>query len=277
METQVQGKAVAQRPKNEIATISGAPEEILSSDIKIPYVILGQGLSQAVIDKKVSVGDIFRSSTSEILGDEKKGIDVVFLHYPKTLWVVEFKPKGSDRWKYKGMIPRDAKNETLPWYYFADENGITINGQTGAEFQEGDKGCLPWRRVKLLRAFGILLSDIQGAADEMKKAENGELPDPSKALTPVVFSFRSSSYDAGKDITSFCQRAMGFKQPAFKYVVKLNVKVDKNDEGTFAIWKADTSKPQAVPREHSELIETWANVVNKNHDQIKTDDQAAVE
>ncbi len=267
-------KQVAVKEKNAVQIISGAPSEILHSDIKIPYVILGQGLSDAVVSGDVAVGDIYRSSNKEILGNVHNPVDVVLLHYPQANWITECKPKGSERWKYKGTSPRHAANETLPWSFYADEAGCEFKDEKGNLFQEGDKGALAWRRVKQLRVFAILLSDIKAAADEMKKADKGELPDPSKALTPVVISFRSSSYDAGKDICTFVQRAMTMKQPAFRYVIQMGCVVDKNDEGTFATFKAGTAKPTAVPKEHVAMVEEWAHLVNKSQDTLKTDEEA---
>jgi hypothetical protein len=256
------------------AVISGAPEEVLRTDIKIPYVILGQGLSDAVVSKDVAVGDIFRSSNKEILGNPQNPIDVIFLHYPQAMWVIEYKAKGSDRWKYKGTIPRDAKNETLPWSYFADENGIEFNGVTGKVYEEGEKGALPWRRTKQLRVFAILAADLKAAVEEIAKADKGELPDPSKALTPVVLSFRSSGYDAGKEICTFTTRAMSMKQPVWRYVVQLGVFIDKNDDGVFSVWRADTSKPVGVDKIYLETVQEWATLVNTRADKIQTDESA---
>lgn len=270
MEKQLTTKPGAMPP----AQISGAPKEVLSSDIKIPYVILGQGLSDAVVEKKVAVGDMFRSTSLEILGNVQNPIDVVFLHYPQAIWVLEKKPKGSERWKYVRSEPRNAQNETEPWYFFADENGVDMDPKTGALYQEGDKGALPWRRVKQLRVFAVLLKDVVAAQEEIKKADAGELPDPSKALTPVVFSFRSTSYDAGKDICTFVTRAMSMKQPAWRYYVQLGCYMDKNDDGTFTVWKPDTSKPKGVPREQVTLVQEWADMVNKIGDKLATDDAA---
>ncbi len=270
MEKQVATRTSAPPP----SVISGAPKEVLSSDIKIPYVILGQGLSDAVIEKKVAVGDIFRSTSQEVLGNPESPIDVIFLHYPQTIWVIEKKPKGSDRWKYVRSEPRNASNETEPWTFFATDEGVDIDPKTGAMYQEGDKGVLPWRRVKQLRVFAILLHDILAANEEIKKADSGELPDPSKALTPVVFSFRSSSYDAGKEVCTFGTRAMSMKQPLWKYTVKMGCYLDKNDEGTFTVWKADTSKPKGCPRELLPLVEEWANMVNKRGGELQTDEAA---
>lgn len=268
---------MAVKEKAKLPAISGAPTEVLNSDIKIPYIILGQGLSDAVVEKKVAVGDIFRSTNQEILGNAINPLDVIFLHYPHANWVIEFKPKGSERWKYVKTESRNAGNETLPWYFWADENGSEFNKDTGVIYEEGAKGALPWRRVKQLRVFAVLLSDIKASQEEIAKAEAGELPDPSKALTPVVFSFRSTSYDAGKDICTFVTRALSVKQPVWKYVVQLGCYLDKNDDGTFTVWKADMAKPKGVPRDQVGLVEEWANMVNKNADKLTTDDQAVTE
>ena len=138
---------------------------------------------------------------------------------------------------------------------------------------EGQKGALEWRRVKRLTVFAILLNDIIAAAEEMKKVDQGELPDPSKALTPVVLSFRSSSYKAGKEVATFFQKAKSMRAEIWRYVVTLGCDLDKNDQGSFYVWKVMTDKPIAVPKEHLPLVQDWAMMVNNRVSELNIDEE----
>ena len=238
--------------------------EVLRSDILVPYVIVGQGTSEAVKDRKVQLGDIYRSTSLEILGNPDKPIEAIFLHYPRALWVIEAKQRGSDRFQFVRQEPRNAANETDSWSFWCDDEGTEVD--------EGSKGAIEHRRVKQLLVFAILPADIMAAEVEMKKAEEGELPDPTKALTPVLLSFRSTSYKAGKEICTFFAQAESMKVPVWKYTLSVGCVLEKNDDGSFYVWKVDRTKAKAVKKDYWEQIQTWVNLVGQGG--LKADDAA---
>lgn len=240
-------------------------QEGLASDLVIPYVIITQSTSDAFTQKKANVGDIIRSTTAELLGGPQTPIDFIPLHYPKTEWVIEVKPPKANRYQYAKKFPRDATNETLPWSFASDSEGN--------EVPEGTPGALEGKRVKILKVFGILLRDIDAAAAEMKKIENGELPDPTKSLLPVVLSFRSLSYDAGKDLCTFIKRAQSLKAQPWRYVIPMVDEVQTNDQGTFYVWRMEQTKTRAVPKEVLDQVKEWAAIVSGGAD-LRTDDGA---
>lgn len=227
--------------------------EVLKTDIIMPYIVLGQGLSDAVVDKAVDQGDIYRSTSREVIGGPDSPIDVIFLHAPKPDWVIEQKPKGKDKFEWRRSLPRNASNETLPWSYWADDDGN--------EMEAGAKGATEWRRVKRLSVLAILPKDIEAQKAEMEKADQGELPDPSKALTPVMLSFRSSSYDAGKRIITFFSRAKSLRVPIWKYQLSMFDALEKNDQGAFYVWGCDDAKPKPVTKEHLTFVEEWVQMI----------------
>lgn len=236
----------------------GATPEILKTDLVVPYLTLGQGLSQAVIDRKVQLGDIYRSTSAEKLGDPEHPVDVIFLGQPKPDWVIE--QKGKTRFEYRKSEPRTAKNETLPWSFWADDDGN--------EAQPNAKGATEWRRVKRLTVFAILTKDIEAFQAEMKKAEAGELPDPSKALTPVAISFRSTGYATGKDIGMFAAKAHTMRAAIWRYQVPMWDTLEQNDAGSFYVWKADTNKSKPVPKEFIPFVEEWAGMLARGTEDI---------
>lgn len=242
----------------EVARASATPE-ILKTDLVVPYLTLGQGLSQAVIDRKVQLGDIYRSTSAEVLGGPDKPVDVIFLSQPKPDWVIE--QKGKTRFEYRRSEPRTAKNETLPWSFFADDEGQNVSEIPG-------KGLSEWRRVKRLTVFAVLTKDIEAFQAEMKKVDLGELPDPSKALTPVAISFRSTGYKTGKDIGMFAAKAHTMRAAIWKYQVPMWDTLEQNDAGSFYVWQADTNKSKPVPKEFLPFVEEWANMLARGTDDI---------
>jgi hypothetical protein len=245
---------IVPKTANSVAQYTGSAPEVLRSDIILPYVALAQGTSDAVKDRKAQIGDIYKTTSLQKLGDPDMPLEVIFFHYPKANWIIENKEPKSDRFQYHSTIPRTAENETLPWYYWADEDGN--------EVPEGTKGALEWRRVKQMLVFAILPSDLEAFEAEMKKVEQGELPDPTKAVTPVLFSFRGMSYRAGKDVATLFTQCDTYKVPIWKYKVKVGCYLDKNDDGSFYVWQVDRSKATPVPKAQLETVENWAKLVN---------------
>lgn len=246
---------VATRGSNVPAHHQDMSQNVLASDLIVPYVVIGQGLSEAVVEKEVQMGDIYRTTNREVLGNPDEPIDIIFLHKPKEDWVLEEKPKGASKFEFRRIEPRYAGNETLPWSFWADEDGN--------EVPAGTKGATEWRRVKRLVAFAILPKDIEAALVEMEKAAKGDLPDPSKALTPVVVSFRSMSYKAGREVSTFFSSTKSMNVPIWRYMLKAGTKLDQNDQGAFYVWTIDRRKPQGVPKELLPMVETWVNMLNK--------------
>lgn len=208
------------------------------------------------------MGNIVKSTSLQKFGDPEKPTNVVFLHYPKSDWVIERK-EGS-RFKYVRTEPRNAANETLPWTFWAFEDGTLCD--------ENDKGAQEWRRVKRLSVFGIMPDDIAAAQAEMKKVEADELPDPSKALTPVMLSFRSSSYQAGKEVCTFFTQAQSMNVPIWKYQLELGCKLEKNDDGSFYVYVIDRNKCKGLSKDHQAIVEGWANLVNSQPQAIQVDE-----
>ncbi len=253
---------VTRETNNQVIQYSGPPPQILRSDIKVPYITLGQGLSDAVVERKVQLGDIYRSTSAQILGNPDKPIEAIFLHYPKADWVIE--QKGKSKFEFRFTEPRTAANETSPWSFWADDDG--------EEMEAGAKGASEWRRVKRLTVFAILPDDIDAALVEMAKAEKGELPDPSKALTPVAFSFRSSSYDCGKEVCTFFSQAQSMKVPIWHYQIPMFDSLKQNDDGSFYVWATDRTKAKGVRMEHLPLVSEWATMIN-NGVQLTVDEE----
>lgn len=250
---------IATKTQNQIANYDPSQEQSsLSSDLIVPYLTIAQGMSESVKERKAQMGDIVRSTNFEKLGDPDKPVEIIILGKPKEDWIIE--QKVGNRFEYRRTEPRTAKTERLDWNFWADAEGN--------ELPQGAPGALEWRRVKRLLVFALLPHDIAANEAEIAKLERGELPDPSKALTPIAISFRSTSYNAGKEVVTFFEKAKTVRTPVWRYKLKFSCYLDKNDQGSFYVAKVDTNAPQAVPKEQLELVGQWAAVLGT----FKTDD-----
>lgn len=247
--------------KNEMQTTNtslpatSAPPQvskILAADVVVPRLLLMQGTSDFVKDRKATLGDMVRSTTAEKLGDPDKMIQIIPLAEPTPTWIIEFRQVGAQRWSFKGIEPRTALNDGLPWKFEADKDGKPLAAGQPSNFE--------WRRVKCLTLYALLPADIDAFRAEEEKAARGEMPDISKALTPIVISFRSTSFKAGKEVITFFTDVAQFRMPAWKFSIGLGCYLDKNDQGTYYVFKVDR-KSTPVAKENLDKVEYWANIV----------------
>src|SRR6478736_4784251 len=138
-------------------------EGLVPSDIVIPKVLLMQGLSDLVAERKAQLGDIVRSTTAEKLGSPEKTLEFIPLSFPTSQWVIEMKKPGGNKFEYKKMIPRTAANSQLEWNFFADKDGN--------EVPAGTPGAFEAKRVQRLSLYALLPQDIEADLTEKKKME----------------------------------------------------------------------------------------------------------
>lgn len=243
--------AVSIKQNTEVQTAMQPQLSIIPSDVIVPRLLLMQSTSDFVKERKANYGDLVRSTTVEKLGDQTTKIKFIPLAAPQKFWRVEFKTPGASRWKMKKMEPRTAQNDGLPWKFNADENGQETPAPTTYE----------WRRVKVLSLYALLPSDIEAEKVEMEKVTKGEMPDLSKALTPVMLSFSVTSYKAGKEVVTFFTQAASFKMQAWKYMLTLGVDFEENDKGSYAIFTVDRAKPEPVNEAYLPKVAEWEQLV----------------
>lgn len=224
-------------------------QEILKSDLVLPKILIMQGLSEYVLERKAQIGDIVRSTTGEKLGDDKAGIDFIPLRY-STDYALSEAVKGKYEWKRNE--PRNAANEKADWDF--EENGVK------------------WRRTAQLHVFGLLPTDIQAAQDELEK----DIPDLEKTLLPVVISFRSTGFKAGKKIaTLFARvdelRATKPNAAIYNYMISVGCAEESNDSGTFFIPTVGSAR--AVDPKYIATAKSWYERLAMMSD-VKVDDQS---
>ena len=183
-------EAAAPAPKSIDIYQEQPRQEILSTDIVVPKLLLMQGLSKLVAeDRKFQSGDIVRSTTETKIGDDKSA-PIPFIPLKMTMsWREE--EKIGQKFQFKKSLPRTAANEDLPWSFYKNPQGQEFD-------KPGQLGATEHRRVKELSCFALLPSDIDAFDAEMKKAaESGEMPDLNKTVLPSGISFSSTYFNAG--------------------------------------------------------------------------------
>jgi hypothetical protein len=233
------GKEIVERPTNALSTnVQMIDQEIVNSDIIIPKVLLMQGLSDFVADGKAAIGDMVRSTTAEKLGDDKKPITFIPLKMTNS-WTIQEKVGG--KYEFRGIEPRTAANEDMEWDFV--KNGTD------------------WKRVKTINVFALLPQDIVAFKKEIEKEEM----DLEKTLMPVVISFRSTSYNAGKTVATFFTKIKSNRQykanlAPYQYELPLECERTENDKGKFVIFKVGSSKP--LQADLLEEAAKWYQILN---------------
>ncbi len=264
-------KAVAVQETNKgLAVVDPlAPtQEIMASDIIIPKLLLMQGLSEFVNERKAQQGDMVRSTTAEVVGGPEKPVDFIPLKMTSD-WIIQ--EKQGQKFEYRGTIARNAGNETLPWTFYKTP--------TGQEVVEPTANTIEWRRMKVLNVYALLPQDIQAYQDEMKKlADTGEMPDLNKTLLPIVLSFRSTSFNAGKSVATFFAQLRDASRynPSVKpyhYALTLECSADKNDKGSFYVFQVSGKTKKVDPKLVDEAARWYDTLSNLSSIKIDTTDE----
>lgn len=247
--------AVVKMETNLPAQADLGGEEILNQNIVVPRVLLMQGLSDLVTEGKAQMGDLVRSTNGEKLGGPDKPLEFIPITFTNTWILSELVGK---KYEYRAQEPLSAKNQDLPW--------------------EFEKNGTKWKRTKSLNLFALLVSDARAELAEMEKAKQGEMPDPDKALLPVMISFRSTSFVAGKDVVTHFAKARKFSLPGYVSVLRLKCAREKNDKGTYFVFEVENAGK--TPQELMETCKYWqGTLASRNvqvHDEGKDAESGAV-
>lgn len=249
---------VAKTNSNLPATGAPPVSSALQSDLIIPKVLLMQGLSELVNDRKAQQGDMVRSTTGEKLGDDKEPVEVIPLTL-QNVWMLQENQNGDGRtWQFRGYEPRTPENEALPWEFNA--NGTA------------------WKRTKIVNLFALLPRDIEAYSLEMKKfEETGELPDVDKVILPVMIPFRNTSFNAGRSVSTLFKKAealaadIGREVPVFGKTIFLKCYQDKNDKGTYFVFEVDTAGKK-TDANYLKSAGAWYNTLRSLGMNVRVDD-----
>lgn len=221
-ETKVTETAPVVAQNTAIAQVEGVPtsawgaENVSSKDLIIPKILLMQGMSQLVADGKAAVGQLIDSVSGELLGDRSKPMPFIPFYTFKT-WITS-KKKG-EKYEYVGQTPMDATNEDLP-----------------VEFSEGAD---LFRRDRCINVYVLT-----PAALEKKEG-----------IIPYMISFRRTSYQAGKKLSTHIAKLADFNQPPAARNFLLSVGTKENEKGKFGVF--DIEMKEATKPEHLKIAYDW--------------------
>lgn len=240
-------KEVVKQEQNTALTAhqqSVMDQDVVTSDVSIPRLLLCQAISERVMEGKATVGQILRSTDNMVIAKKGEKFSIIPLKI-ENIWInQEIVGKKAE---FRGMEPRTALNSDLPWNY--------------------QKDGTDWQRVKAITLYGILPQDVQAYMNEVKRAvDAGDAPDLNKTLMPVVITFQSTSFKPGaKPIADFFTRLKTMSQQfpnvgPFNYFIELSSKEEKGDKGMYFVWS--TGNPQKlVDKEAIEAARNWYNLL----------------
>lgn len=268
---------VAKKAPSDLAVAPPQPmQDIISSDVVIPKLLLMQGLSEFVAEGRARQGEIVRSSTLQKVagqmdpGQPFKTVDFIPLRIT-TGWAE--KEKIGQKFEFRKAFPRTPDNDLLPWSFWRNSQGQDFD-------KPGMMGATEWQRVKSIDVYALLPGDVDAFDAEMAAAaEKGEIPDLSKTILPVVISFRSTSFNAGKNVTTFFAQVakMAQKVPtirSYDYMLSLGCKADKNDKGSYFIF--DVGQAKKLDPKYRQQAEEWMATLNRTPN-IRVDDSGESE
>jgi hypothetical protein len=199
----------------------------------IPKILMAQGMSERVKQKKLAEGDIYDSVTGEKLGDEKTPIEIIPISSFKT-WTILNKKKGKNKPDFVGIVPMDSSNADLPREVEENDGSTTINNYT--------------------LNFNVLL------AKELK--EGGALPH--------VVSFQRTSLKTGKVLANQVTKLGMMKQPAAAQTALLGSQMVTNDQGTFLVFTIQKGRNSA--KEEILEAKSWYDILSKGQFKVDDSD-----
>lgn len=191
-------RVVAMKEQAMAMSATMADMGIEASDLVIPRLLLMQNTSEYVGDKKAQLGDVVNSQTMEVVGGEKKPLEIIPLKLYKTLKVFD---QTQTPPKFIREEPLTPANSRLP--YEGTENGIQV------------------KRFVNMNLFVLLKKDL----------EKGE-------AFPCVVSFKSTSIPAGKQIATQLFKMASLGRLPYSQTVNITVSLQKKERNTFAVFGA---------------------------------------
>lgn len=249
-------KAVAKTGETQLAApAQRVAPKVEASDILIPRIFLQQPMSDLVSESKAKPGDLVRSTTKTVIATNGKPLEILPLTFFKT-WEIRNRRMDEQRFGFVRIEPYSVDNCNLP-----------------NEWQEEN---MVWRRYITLNVYCLLVDDIKKDEEAFAKAmESGDI-DTDDSLLPVLISFKSTSYPAGKVLTSYFGKLDDFSErtgnvfPYYYNTFKLGSEFVKKDENKYYVYTV--TKDRKCSENESASCLRWSNLVATSASKIKVDD-----
>jgi hypothetical protein len=190
----------------------GVADEVTSSDVQLPSLMLMQANSEIVKDRSndIQSGDFVNSINNEVWGSIEEPVQVCVVDMFKTELITEGK-------KWISTRPWTPEMENMEYKFM--ENGIER------------------KRVKCFNYICFRPLDIR--AIEMPGA------DKQYVASPFVVKFKGGSGKNAKKFNQILRDYALFKQPSFAFTFDLKAYEDSNEHGTFFVYNMVNPK-QAI-------------------------------
>lgn len=236
-------------------TVAAAPlmqgETIDASDVLLPSLYLMQSNSTWVKEEKARNGAMVKSTGVTTVADRKESLVIVPLAFNKSFRIVE---KKGNKW-----VRNEPFNPALADQWDFSEDGRAL------------------KRVACINVYAYLMKELLAQeAARLEAEKSGEMMDPGSIALPVLISFRSKGYKAGKEcITHF---ALAQKVRSEPYMGKLEVFAteETNESGTFYVFNAKPVRggDKLTPAMVKDCAD-WRKLMVAN--QVKVDDSEEAE
>lgn len=231
--------AVTVKQTNQLSTeVSGAwgADEVESTDIRIPRILLMQQMSEMVAQEIAKPGELVDSTTSQVVCTKQEVLKIVPIYIFKD-WVEQKEING--KYEYVQRMAYGPHNANLP----------------REEVRNGEK----FRNVIGINVLAMLEKDIN---------------DPS--ALPVMMTFRMTSLNAGKDISTLGLRAKSVNKPVAAFTIALGTELVKNEKGNYYVMKVKgventNNFNEVAPRLHG-WYQTFKAGTAKVDEETLTDD-----
>lgn len=239
--------AVATKTETAVTLVPPMAGEVIDAkDILLPSLYLMQSNSEWVKTEKAKIGEIVKSTGTQVVAKKGTSLVILPLSFSKSFRIVEqkgnkwvrneaFDPAKSDEWEFK-------------------ENG------------------LPLKRVACINVFAFLQSELDAQTKAMAEAaKSGEMMDASQAALPVLISFRSAGYRAGKEVVTHFALAQKCKSEPYMGKLELSAGEVTNDKGTFQVYSTKPFRDgKKLTPEALEECAQWRKLTLTNS--VKVDD-----
>jgi hypothetical protein len=255
-------------PANQHEAAKGL-EEFDSEDLIIPRLQIAQGLSPAVVDGLVNMGDIINNLTFDVVGkcvSKTAKITVVPIMYGKSR--VAYAPKSGDiaaiKARYPNINEKEIENKTTIICRSSDArhgnglfgmgseynpSGLCADCKLKDWFNDSAPPCTFFRNVFCL---------VEGYDFE----------------APLVVSFGKTSAKAGKKFANLMNMLSGIrKMPVWEYKYELSSKFIEDGQNKYYIW--DVRPAGKADDELKQLAEAYYDMLQSTKVKIVDDDEEA--
>lgn len=247
VEKETKGLAVVQPSETQVAAAkTSMSQEVVASDTIIPRLLLTQAISPLATSRKAQIGDIVRNLTNEKLGDPEHPVQIVPLSMT-SVWMVYERVQGENQPQFRGMHYRGVTKRN------SDGQAVETNENDEWKYK-GPEGQEMFRQ-KTVILYALLPDDVYAYRQEFLRAlDAGEAPDLNKSVSPVVITFKSTSFKyAGKYTATFFDRLAKMNQELkqmgrpvkapFDYLLTLKCREEKKGTALWYVFDFEGNKP----------------------------------